>query len=93
MSPPPPVEEATSSLHVRRFSDDAADMAASMGSLYPPSMSSSKLGFRQSMGLAGMARRTLGICLLLVTVFLWTLTNFLASVRQLGLETTVGAIH
>ncbi|KAH0594463.1 hypothetical protein MHUMG1_07813 [Metarhizium humberi] len=31
------------------------------------------------MGLGGVARRTLGICLLLVTVFLWTLSNFLAS--------------
>lgn len=31
------------------------------------------------LGLGGVARRTLGITLLLVTVFLWTLSNFLAS--------------
>lgn len=31
------------------------------------------------LGLGGVARRTLGIALLLVTVFLWTLSNFLAS--------------
>ncbi|PMB68700.1 putative vacuolar membrane protein [Beauveria bassiana] len=30
-------------------------------------------------GLGGYARRTLGICLLIVVVFLWTLSNFLAS--------------
>lgn len=30
--------------------------------------------------LVGAARRTLGICLLLVVVFLWTASNFLASV-------------
>ncbi|KAK1717859.1 hypothetical protein BDP67DRAFT_487217 [Colletotrichum lupini] len=32
------------------------------------------------MGLGGVARRTLGISLLLVTVLLWTISNFLASV-------------
>lgn len=37
-------------------------------------------GFRASIGLAGMARRTLGISMLMVTVFLWTASNFLASV-------------
>ncbi|KAH0536646.1 hypothetical protein FGG08_006514 [Glutinoglossum americanum] len=37
---------------------------------HPPNM---KLGY------AGLARRTLGIFLLLVTVFLWTASNFLAS--------------
>lgn len=36
-------------------------------------------GLREKLGLAGIARRTLGITLLLVTVFLWTLSNFLAS--------------
>src|SRR5690349_9209329 len=35
---------------------------------------------RARMGLMGVARRTLGIILLLVTVFLWTASNFLASV-------------
>ncbi|KKA27030.1 hypothetical protein TD95_004345 [Thielaviopsis punctulata] len=33
----------------------------------------------ESVGLGGMARRTLGISLLMVTVFLWTLSNFMAS--------------
>jgi len=32
----------------------------------------------------GVARRTLGIALLLLTVFLWTLSNFLASVSYPG---------
>ncbi|KAK4153126.1 hypothetical protein C8A00DRAFT_43906 [Chaetomidium leptoderma] len=34
---------------------------------------------RDKLGLGGVARRTLGIGLLLVVVFLWTLSNFLAS--------------
>lgn len=38
-------------------------------------------GFKASVGLENMARRTLGIFLLCVTVFLWTASNFLASVR------------
>lgn len=36
-------------------------------------------GLLASLGLGGFARRTLGITLLLVTVFLWTTSNFLAS--------------
>lgn len=36
-------------------------------------------GLLASLGLGGVARRTLGIALLLVTVFLWTASNFLAS--------------
>ncbi|KAG5926923.1 hypothetical protein E4U42_002799 [Claviceps africana] len=38
-----------------------------------------RVGLRANLGLDGVARRTLGICLLLVTVFLWTVSNFLAS--------------
>ncbi|KAG7288835.1 hypothetical protein NEMBOFW57_005194 [Staphylotrichum longicolle] len=34
---------------------------------------------RERLGLGGVARRTLGIICLLVVVFLWTLSNFLAS--------------
>ncbi|KAH6626170.1 hypothetical protein B0J18DRAFT_133365 [Chaetomium sp. MPI-SDFR-AT-0129] len=34
---------------------------------------------REKLGLGGLARRTLGITLLLIVVFLWTLSNFLAS--------------
>lgn len=37
-------------------------------------------GFRESTGLQNVARRTLGIILLLITVILWTVSNFLASV-------------
>lgn len=36
--------------------------------------------FKAGLGLQNMARRTLGIFLLGVTVFLWTASNFLASV-------------
>lgn len=36
-------------------------------------------GLLASLGLGGFARRTLGTTLLLVTVFLWTTSNFLAS--------------
>ncbi|KAK4219428.1 hypothetical protein QBC37DRAFT_135656 [Rhypophila decipiens] len=43
------------------------------------SRSSSNAGLRAKLGLGGVARRTLGITLLLLTVFLWTLSNFLAS--------------
>jgi len=35
-------------------------------------------------GLQGVARHTLGLCLLLVVVFLWTLSNFLGSVRAIA---------
>jgi solute carrier family 35 protein F5 len=45
------------------------------------SNSSSTAGsIRDKLGLGGVARRTLGIALLLVVVFLWTLSNFMASV-------------
>jgi len=48
------------------------------------SMSSSRsglksTGFKAGLGLDMIARRTLGIILILVTVFLWTSSNFLAS--------------
>lgn len=36
--------------------------------------------FRAGLGVKGVARRTLGIFLLLITVVLWTGSNFLASV-------------
>jgi hypothetical protein len=39
-------------------------------------------GFRAGVGLGNVARRTLGIILLLVTVVLWTGSNFLASVSN-----------
>jgi hypothetical protein len=39
-------------------------------------------GFRGQVGMENIPRRTLGIFLILVTVFLWTASNFLASVSQ-----------
>ncbi|CAK7223901.1 hypothetical protein SCUCBS95973_005335 [Sporothrix curviconia] len=36
-------------------------------------------GFRASIGLAGVGRRSLGIAMLMTTVFLWTASNFFAS--------------
>ena len=39
-------------------------------------------GFRAGVGLENVARRTLGIIMLLTTVLLWTTSNFLASVSQ-----------
>jgi len=66
--------------HERRFSEDAAEMAASIGSsLRTRSSSPVARGWRSRLGFGVVARRTLGICLLLVTVFMWTLSNFLAS--------------
>ncbi|KAL7823938.1 hypothetical protein V8C26DRAFT_384353 [Trichoderma gracile] len=56
----------------RRASHGAGSLATSDGR-------APAVGFREGLGLAGIARRTLGISLLLLTVFLWTLSNFLAS--------------
>jgi hypothetical protein len=59
----------------RRSSEhhDRTSMSSSRSALKPR-------GFRAGVGLQNVARRTLGIFLLLVTVFLWTSSNFLASV-------------
>jgi solute carrier family 35 protein F5 len=59
----------------RRASHGAVSLATSDGR-------APAVGFREGLGLAGIARRTLGISFLLLTVFLWTLSNFLASVRS-----------
>ncbi|KAL7945584.1 hypothetical protein V8C42DRAFT_323574 [Trichoderma barbatum] len=58
----------------RRASHGAASLATTASSVHGQAV-----GFREGIGLAGVARRTLGICFLLLTVFLWTLSNFLAS--------------
>ena len=42
----------------------------------------SRKGLKARMGLENVGRRALGIFLLLVTVFLWTASNFLASVSS-----------
>lgn len=66
----------------RRFSEDAADLAASIGSVRTRSLSPLPKGWKSRLGLGGVARRTLGFGLLMVTVCLWTLSNFLASVSM-----------
>jgi solute carrier family 35 protein F5 len=50
--------------------------SSSTGSL----QSAARGSIREKLGLGGVARRTLGIGLLLVVVFLWPVSNFLASV-------------
>lgn len=66
---------------------DAVEMADSFASTGRVSLSlvgnhrRHQTSWRERLGLAGVARRTLGISMLLVTVFLWTTSNFLASVR------------
>ncbi|KAI9149388.1 putative vacuolar membrane protein [Paramyrothecium foliicola] len=72
-------EDALSSPHLP-INPDTRDRAASPArSDSSRSSSTAKGGLLAKMGLGGVARRTLGICFLLVTVFLWTLSNFLAS--------------
>ncbi|KAG5982829.1 hypothetical protein E4U55_001282 [Claviceps digitariae] len=58
---------------------EMTEAAASNPVQAPVSVKRTRVGLLASLGLGGVARRTLGICLLLVTVFLWTLSNFLAS--------------
>jgi hypothetical protein len=55
---------------------------SSISHFRPRSTTSTKgsSSLRARLGLLGVARRTLGILLLLFTVFMWTLSNFLASV-------------
>ncbi|KAI9733200.1 MAG: hypothetical protein M1818_007318 [Claussenomyces sp. TS43310] len=74
----PPLPPAAAQEFVGRFPDDSRFEAhrRSASSTRPPK---GNQGFRASIGLGGMARRTLGILLLLATVFLWTASNFLAS--------------
>lgn len=75
----PPEPEATR----RRSLSTSAYLSSSIGSLRPdapaPAPKSGIYAITARLGLGGVARRTLGIALLLVTVFLWTLSNFLAS--------------
>ncbi|KZZ98355.1 vacuolar membrane protein [Moelleriella libera RCEF 2490] len=60
--------------------EEALEMTASTGSIRAlPSRTLKTSTFWTKLGLGGVTRRTLGICLLLITVLLWTLSNFLAS--------------
>ncbi|KAG6291807.1 hypothetical protein E4U46_000774 [Claviceps purpurea] len=61
--------------------NEAVEMTESTAPIHAQApLPAKRTGLLASLGLGGVARRTLGICLLLVTVFLWTLSNFLASV-------------
>jgi solute carrier family 35 protein F5 len=40
------------------------------------------VGFKKGLGLEKVARRSLGLIMLTITVFLWTSSNFLASVSD-----------
>lgn len=68
---------------MRRRSLSSGPLSSSMASLRASGAKGSRGagggGLLASLGLGGFARRTLGITLLLVTVFLWTASNFLAS--------------
>jgi solute carrier family 35 protein F5 len=63
----------------RQHGQDENDVAVPSSPLLE-SRSRSPAGLRAKLGLGGVARRTLGFALLLLTVFLWTLYNFIASV-------------
>jgi hypothetical protein len=78
--PPVPVANAGQfRLSVEAPAD--ARLSTSNGHSRPASLKGR--GFRAGVGLENVARRTLGILLLMVTVFLWTASNFLASVCAL----------
>uniref|UniRef100_A0A0D2XV53 DUF3955 domain-containing protein n=1 Tax=Fusarium oxysporum (strain Fo5176) TaxID=660025 RepID=A0A0D2XV53_FUSOF len=62
----------------RQHVQDENDVAVPSSPLLE-SRSRSPAGLRAKLGLGGVARRTLGFALLLLTVFLWTLYNFIAS--------------
>lgn len=67
---------------MRRRSLSSGPLSASVASLRASGTGGNRKGaggLLASLGLGGFARRTLGITLLLVTVFLWTASNFLAS--------------
>ncbi|PNY26004.1 vacuolar membrane protein [Tolypocladium capitatum] len=76
-------EATASGVERRRISADGAHLADSTGSMQvqlpSPSPEPEKAGLCARIVRAGVGRRALGICLLLVTVCLWTLSNFLAS--------------
>lgn len=77
------ITEAIGHPRERHHHDEDTDLAASTSALLPhppPSHAPPAMdGFRAKLGLAGVARRTLGLACLMVTVLLWTLYNFMAS--------------
>ncbi|OLN84435.1 putative vacuolar membrane protein [Colletotrichum chlorophyti] len=63
----------------RRSFSNADRLSASVASTNRSRLTVRSSEWQAKLGLAGVARRTLGISLLLVTVLLWTISNFLAS--------------
>ncbi|WQF79905.1 hypothetical protein CDEST_04919 [Colletotrichum destructivum] len=63
----------------RRSFSNTDRLSASVASTNRSRSTVRSSGWQAKMGLGGVARRTLGISLLLVTVLLWTISNFLAS--------------
>ncbi|KAK3327915.1 hypothetical protein B0T19DRAFT_423130 [Cercophora scortea] len=89
-----PAELAPAAAHHHRISTSSRDSGSEPGrpslsqsieshtrgrSSRSSSAGATSSSLRARFGLLGVARRTLGISLLLLTVFLWTLSNFLAS--------------
>jgi hypothetical protein len=72
-----PTDPAIMQTHSRRLSLERTITGMSAGK---------NMGFRAGVGLENVARRTLGMVLLGVTVMLWTSSNFLASVSILLLD-------
>ncbi|KAK4127843.1 hypothetical protein N657DRAFT_565033 [Parathielavia appendiculata] len=58
---------------------DEPPLSRSASSAITSNSTTTTAGIRDKLGLGGVARRTLGIALLLVVVFLWTVSNFMAS--------------
>ncbi|KAF4962798.1 hypothetical protein FSARC_9136 [Fusarium sarcochroum] len=71
-------DEGTHARERQHGYDETDDAAVPSSPLLEP-RSRSPVGLRAKLGLGGVARRTLGFALLLLTVFLWTLYNFIAS--------------
>ena len=72
---PPHHERPRTSLSVSSTADDEHRL-----SFQDVHAGEKESGLLSRLGLGHYARRTLGICCLTITVFLWTLANFLASV-------------
>lgn len=64
------------------YTEEFADPRRSTSTAHSLAASTKGQGFRANVGLQHVARRTLGIFLLMMTVFLWTASNFLASVCE-----------
>ncbi|KAF4981004.1 hypothetical protein FZEAL_3119 [Fusarium zealandicum] len=73
-------EDGANTRERQHMHNEAADLAVPTSPLLQSrSGSPARNGLRARLGLGGVARRTLGLALLMLTVFLWTLYNFIAS--------------